>query len=62
LRGEVDRLLGGAALSVYRRAGYMFGKPSCEPGGPRDIPGLYTDGVDAAEDDIVDCCRVDMAT
>jgi hypothetical protein len=59
LGGEVDRLLGGAALAVDGGAGDALGQPGGEPGGAGDVAGLRADRVDAAEDDVVDPLRID---
>jgi len=55
----VDGLLTGAALSVDGRARDAQGHPGGEPRGAGDVAGLGADGVDAAEDDVVDDLRVD---
>ena len=58
---EVHGLLGGAALAVDRRARDLLGQPGRQPGRPGDVAGLRADGVDAAEDDVLDGTRVDAA-
>ncbi len=59
LRGEMDGLLRGPALPVDGDARYFLRQPGREPGCPGDVTGLRPDRVDAAEDDVVDGCRVD---
>ena len=60
LGGEMDRLLGGAALAIDGGAGDALRQPGGEPGGAGDVAGLRTDRVDAAEDDVVDRRRIDL--
>jgi hypothetical protein len=55
----VDRLLGRAALAVDRHAGDVLGHAGCEPAGAGDVAGVGTDGVDVAEDHVVDGGGVD---
>lgn len=59
LGGEVDGLLRGAALAVDGDAGDLFGQSGGQPAGPGDVTGLRSDGVEAAEDDVLDGRRVD---
>ena len=59
LRGEVHRLLGGAALPVdgHARARARAARPPASGAG--DVAGLRADRVAAAEDHVVDRGRVD---
>ena len=59
LRGEVHGLLRRAALAVDGRAGHLVGEAGGEPAGARDVAGLGADGVDAAEDHVVDGGGID---
>ncbi len=52
-------LLRGAALAVDRHTGHLFGQSGGQPAGAGDVPGLRADGVEAAEDDVLDGGRVD---
>ncbi len=61
LGGEMDGLLGGAALPVDGGAGHLLGEARGEPGGAGDVPGLRADRVQAAEDDVLHRGRVDAA-
>ena len=53
LGGKVQRLLRRAALAVNRRARHIHRQASGEPRGARDVARLRTDGVDAAENNVV---------
>ena len=55
----MDGLLGRAALAVDGDTGHGVGQTGGEPAGAGDVAGLATDGVDVAEDDILDRGRVD---
>ena len=57
--GEVDRLLGGAALAVDVVAGVSIGRPGLEPGVAADVEALLAELLDAAGDDVADLGRVD---
>ena len=57
---EVDGLLRRSALAVDGGAGHLVGHARDEPARARDVAGLGTDGVDAAEHDVVDRGRVDV--
>lgn len=59
LGGEVHGLLGGAALSVDGDAGDLLGQSGRQPAGAGDVTGLRSDGVEAAEDHVLDGRRVD---
>ena len=59
LGGEVDGLLGRAALPVDGRAGHVLGEVGGQPAGAGDVAGLPADGVDAAVDHVLDRARVD---
>jgi hypothetical protein len=59
LGGEVDGLLGGAALAVDRGARDVLGEPGGQPAGAGDVAGLAPDRVDAAEHDVLDGGGVD---
>ncbi len=58
LRGEVHRLLRGAALAVHGDAGHRLGQARREPRGAGDVAGLRPDRVHAAEHHVVDGQRV----
>ena len=55
-----NRLLAGAALPVDGDAGNLFGEAGGQPGQPTDIAGLSADGIDAADDGVIDSRRVDV--
>ena len=59
LRGEVDRLLRGAALPVDGHAWHVLRQAGRQPGVPRDVNRLRADLRDAAHDHIFDRRRVD---
>ena len=59
LGGEVHGLLAGAALTVDGGAGHAQRSAGREPRGAADVSRLRADGVEAAEDDVVDDLRVD---
>ena len=59
LRREVHRLLRRAALAVHGGARHVVGKPGGEPRGAGDVAGLRPDGVDAAEDHVLDGGGID---
>ena len=59
LGGEVDGLLGGAALAVDGGAGDVLGEPGHQPARAGDVARLGTDGVDAAEHHVLDGAGVD---
>ena len=54
LGGEVQRLLGGAALAVDRRRRHRLGPPGREHRVASDVERLLADLGDAAHDDVVD--------
>src|SRR5262249_40537945 len=56
---EVCRLLAGAAHPVESRAAYVDWEARDERGGPRDFESLLAELVDAAQDDVLDVCRID---
>ena len=58
-RGEVDGLLGGAALAVDRGAGGLDRQALLQPGVARDVEALLTELLDAARDDVLDLGGVD---
>jgi hypothetical protein len=58
LGGEVHGLLGRAALAVDGGARHLLGQPRGQPRGAGDVAGLGADGVDAAEDHVLDRARV----
>ncbi len=60
LRPEGDRLLAGSALTVDGDSGHLLGVAGRQPGQPADVSGLTADGVDAADDRVVDGSRVDV--
>ena len=60
LRGEVQRLLGGAALAVDRGGGHRLGPAGGEHGVAADVERLLGDLHDAAHDHVVDQCRVEL--
>ena len=62
LRGEMNGLLRRSALPVDRRSRHLVGHPGDEPACARDVAGLRTDGVDAAEDHVVDRRGIDVDT
>ncbi len=53
LGGEVHGLLRGAALAVDGGAGNFLGQTGREPAGAGDVAGLGADGVDAAENNVL---------
>src|SRR5699024_4217331 len=59
LGAEVHGLLAGAALAVDGGAGHVQGHAGGQPRGAADVAGLGADGVDAAEDHVVDDLGVD---
>ena len=59
LRREVHRLLRRAALPVHGGARHVVGQPGGEPRGAGDVAGLRPDGVDAAEDHVLDGGGID---
>ena len=59
LRREVHGLLRRAALPVDGHAGHLLGQPGRQPGGAGDVARLRADGVDAAEDHVVDGGGID---
>jgi hypothetical protein len=61
LRREMNGLLRRSALAIDRRSGDLVGEPRGEPTRARDVPRLRADGVDAAEDHVVDGDGVDPA-
>src|SRR6266511_2419009 len=58
LRGEVERLLRGAALAVDGGARHLLGQAGRQPRGARDVEALRPDLVDTAEDHVLDRSRV----
>jgi len=59
LRGEVQCLLGRAALTVHGHPGDGFGEPRAEQRPARGVAGLLADLADRTTDDVVDVGRVD---
>ena len=57
--GEVDRLLGGAALAVDRRAGRLDRQALLQPRVARDVEALLAELLDAAGDHVLDLGRLD---
>ena len=57
--GEVDGLLGAAALAVYGRGGDRVGEVGGEEHVAGDVDALLADLVDAAEDDVLDHAGLD---
>ncbi len=58
-RGEVDALLGGAALTVDRGRGDLDRQPGLEPGVATDVHSLLAELLDAAADDVADLVGID---
>ena len=58
-RGEVDRLLGGAALAVDRGRRRLDRQARLEPGVAADVDALLAELLDAAGDHVADLGRVD---
>ena len=57
--GEVDGLLGGAALAVDRRRRGLDRQPGLEPGVAADVDALLAELLHAAGDDVLDLGGVD---
>ena len=57
--GEVDRLLGGAALAVDGGGRRLHRQTGLQPGVAPDVERLLTDLLDAARDDVLDLRSVD---
>ena len=58
-RGEVDGLLGGAALAVDGGGGGLDREPGLEPGVAGDVDALLAELLHAAGDDVLDLGGVD---
>jgi hypothetical protein len=58
-RGEVDPLLGGAALAVDGRRRDLDRKPGLEPGVTADVHPLLAELLHAAADHVADLGRID---
>ena len=62
LRGEADRLLAAAALTVDGRPGHGLGETRAQQRIAGDVDGLVADLRDRARDDVVDLRGVDART
>ena len=58
-RGEMDGLLGRAALAVDRRGGYPLGQPGGDPAVAGDVGALFAHLAHAPGDDVVDALGVE---
>ena len=60
MRSKGNGLLTGPALAVDGNAGHLLGVSGRKPGEPTDVAGLSSDGIDAADDGIINSSRVNV--